>query len=730
MNGEAVYSCSQLAVFADGAEVTTVEGLARGDDLSPVQQAFADFDAGQCNYCIPGQIMAATALLQANPTPTEAEMRRGMSGNLSRCANYNHIQAAVLEASRRLRGEASSARTSRSSASPRRASTPSSASPAAPSTLGTCSCRACSTPASSAAPTPTPALSASIRPARRPSPASAASSPTTRPRPAGPAVTAFHERMVFNNPVRYAGEPVAAVAAVDRHTAEDALDLIEVEYEPLPFVLDARDALADDAPLVHDDGNVAGGRPLVYERGDLATGFAAADRIVEATYKSAYHNNAQMEPRAAVALWEGRNLTVWTTTQGVSNARRDIAKDLNLPQSNVRAICLYAGGGFGNKNQAHDFDLMAAFLAKQTGRPVKIEYSRHDDFIGVHGRWSTDIDYRMGATADGTLTAVDMRAISNMGAYMKSTGTVASFERYACPNARSEITRVFTNRISSANLRSPAYPQGYFAMEQTLDQLAHELGVNPLDMRLKNVTRLYQDKTPYTSNALEQAIREGAAQFGWEERWRPPNADAGPVKRGVGMALGGYPRALGLGSAIVRVNTDGSVQVLVGVVDIGTGAKTAMGMIAAEALGVPWDAIDVVNGDTTTTPFSIGESSSRTTVMTGWAVKTAAEDAQQQLFKLAAPLLDAAPEDLTARAGAIYVADDPPRRIPLARVASRGRRGDHRQRHHQPRAKGPRSRVARRPLRRGRGRHPHRPRPRPALRGLPRQRPDHQPAHR
>ncbi len=481
----------------------------------------------------------------------------------------------------------------------------------------------------------------------------------------------LHERLIFNNPVRYAGEPVAAVAAVDRHTAEDALDLIEVEYEPLPFVLEARDALADDAPQLWDDGNVAGGRPLVYERGDLAAGFAEADAIVEASYKSAYHNNAQMEPRASVAMWEGRNLTVWTTTQGVSNARRDIAKDLNLPQSNVRAICLYAGGGFGNKNQAHDFDLMAAFLAKQTGRPVKLEYTRHDDFIGVHGRWSTEVEYRMGARADGTLTAVEMKAISNMGAYMKSTGTVASFERYACPNARSEITRVFTNRISSANLRSPAYPQGYFAMEQTVDQLAHELDINPLEMRLKNATRLYQDKTPYTSNALEQAIREGAALFGWEERWRPPSADVGPLKRGVGMALGGYPAPLGLGSAIVRVNTDGSVQVLVGVVDIGTGAKTTMGMIAAEALGVPWDAIDVVNGDTTTTPFSIGESSSRTTVMTGWAVKTAAEDARQQLFQLAAPLLDAAPEELAARAGVIYVADDPDRNVPLARVAAR-----------------------------------------------------------
>jgi CO/xanthine dehydrogenase Mo-binding subunit len=478
----------------------------------------------------------------------------------------------------------------------------------------------------------------------------------------------LHERMAFNNPVRYAGEPVAAVAANDRHVAEDALDLIEIEYEVLPFVLDAREAAGSDAPQLHDDGNVANGRPLSYARGDLEAGFADADHVVEASYKSAYHNNAQMEPRAAIAMWEGRNLTVWTTTQGVSNARRGIARDLGLPHSNVRVICQYAGGGFGNKNNNQDYDLMAAFLAKATGWPVRIEFTRHDDFIGMHGRWSTETQYRLGARRDGTLTAVEVKAMSNMGAYMKSTGTVTSFELYACPNARIDTTRVFTNRTSSANMRSPAYPQGYFAMEQTVDQLAHELGVNPLDMRLRNFSRLYQDKTPYTSSGLEQCIREGAERFGWTQSWRPPNSDPGPLKRGVGMGLGSYGAPLGLGSAIIKVNPDASVQVLVGVVDIGTGAKTTMGMIAAEALGVPWSSIDVVNGDTTTTPFSIGESSSRTTVMTGWAVKVAGDDAKRQVFDLAGPFLDAAPDDLVLRNNWVAVKDDASRTLSLREV--------------------------------------------------------------
>jgi CO/xanthine dehydrogenase Mo-binding subunit len=474
-----------------------------------------------------------------------------------------------------------------------------------------------------------------------------------------------HERMAFNNPVRYAGEPVAAVAAVDRHVAEDALELIEVEYEVLPFVLDAQEALRPGAPQLHEAGNRSRNNPTIYERGNLEEGFAEADHVIEASYRSAHHNNAQMEPRVAVAQWEGRNLTVWTTTQGVSNARRDIAEDMGLPQGNVRVICQYVGGGFGNKNQAHDYDVMAAHLARTTGRPVKIEFTRHEDWIGLHGRWSTEISYRMGARADGTLTAVDFRGLSNMGAYMKSSGNNVNFELYTCANVRAEQDRAFTNRTSSANLRSPAYPQGYFAMEQTVDQMAHELGINPLEMRLKNYTKLFQDRMPYTSNGLEQCLTEGAELFGWEASWRPPNSDVGPLKRGVGMAIGSYTAPLGLGSAIIRVHTDGSVQVLVGVVDIGTGAKTTMGLIAAEALGVPWSSIDVVNGDTTTTPFSIGESSSRTTVMTGYAVQTAAENAKRQILELAAPLLEVTPAELDLRNNQVFVAEDPSQSIPL-----------------------------------------------------------------
>jgi xanthine dehydrogenase YagR molybdenum-binding subunit len=260
--------------------------------------------------------------------------------------------------------------------------------------------------------------------------------------------------MMFNNPVRYAGEAVAVVAAVDRYIAEDALELIEVQYEPLPFVLDANRALDEGAPEIHDEGNSRPTTRRRTQRGDLAAGFAEADVIVEETYRSQYSNNAQMEPRVSVAKWEGRNLTVWTTTQGVSNARSDIAREPG-PAPEQRAGHLpVRRRGLRQQEPSQDYDLMAAFLAKMTGRPVRLEYTRQDDWVSLHGRWSTEMQYRAGARRDGTLTAIDFRAVSNMGAYMKSHGNISNFELYACPNVRAEITRVFTNRITSANQRA------------------------------------------------------------------------------------------------------------------------------------------------------------------------------------------------------------------------------------------------------------------------------------
>ena len=483
-------------------------------------------------------------------------------------------------------------------------------------------------------------------------------------------------RMIFNNPVRYVGDAVAAVAATDRYVAEDALELIEVRYEKLPYVLDAAAALKPDAPKIYPKGNLSVGdgrvtAPIKEEWGDLAKGFQEADKVFEDTYISKHVNNAQMERRVSVAKWDGGKLTVYASTQGISNARGDIAKGLDLPLSKVRVVCKYMGAGFGNKNQAQDYDLMAAVLAKTTAQPVKLEFTREDDFIGMHGRWASEQHYKVGVKKDGTITAVELSAITNMGAYRKQSGDLSGCDFYHIPNFKKVVSPTHTNTVVAANYRAPAYPQSVYGIASMLDQIAFELGINPYDMFLKNRARLSKGKNQFSSIALEECIVQGAEKIGWREKWHKPGASSGPKKHGIGMALGGYPFRLGLGAATIRVNPDGTAHVIVGVVDIGTGAKSTMAIIGSEALGIPLDRIQLASGDTDVTPYSIGESSSRTTSFTGTAVIAAAEDVRKQIFALAAPELKAEAGDLDLRDGIVFVKSDPARKLPLARAIRR-----------------------------------------------------------
>jgi CO/xanthine dehydrogenase Mo-binding subunit len=485
-----------------------------------------------------------------------------------------------------------------------------------------------------------------------------------------------HRRYIFNNPVRFVGDAVAAVAATDRHIAEEALGLIEVKYEKLPHLLEPAAALKPDAPQAFPNGNLSVGKgnfsaPIAEEWGDLEKGFKEADKVFEDTYITKHVNNAQLEPRVSVAKWDGGKLTVWASTQGVSNARTDIAKDLGLPLSRVRVVCKYMGAGFGNKNQAQDYDLMAAVLARGTGQPVKVEFTREDDFIGMHGRWASEQHYKIGVKQDGTITAVELNAVTNVGAYRKQSGNLSGTDFYQIPNFKKVIKPVHTNTVVGANYRAPAYPQSVFGFASFLDQIAYELGVNPLEMFQKNRIRLYKSKIPFTSNFLEECIVEGAKRIAWNDKWHKPGAAGGPVKHGIGMALGGYPFRPGLGAATIRVNPDGTAHVLVGVTDIGTGAKTTMAIIAAEALGIPLNQIDVTNGDTDVTPYSVGESGSRTTAFTGPAVIAAAEDVRKQIFNVAAAELKAQAEELDLKDGNVFVKSDPSQKLPLSKALAR-----------------------------------------------------------
>jgi putative selenate reductase molybdopterin-binding subunit len=667
LDGKPVYSCSQLAVWADGRSVQTVEGLVN----DPLQQAFVEHDAPQCGYCTSGQLMSAKALLNANPHPTREEARAALTGNLCRCASYNHYLAAIETAQRRSTPNRLNTQDTTASAS---------SAVAALNVVGVATPRidAVERVTGKATYTGDVTLPGMLyaRVLRSPHPHAKVRRIDASRALAVPGVKAvithencrvvwgagsisggqqyneevkritLHRRHAFNNPVRFAGEPVAAVAAVDRHLAEEALQLIEVEYEPMPFVLDPEAALEPGAVKIWPEGNLSPNtrnefQPLGTRRGNVQDGFASADLVFEERFSTAFQHNAQMEPRASLAHWTGDKLTIYTPTGGIANCRTDMARDLGIAPENVRVVCRYMGGNFGNKNQNQDADLIAAVLAREARAPVKLELSRKEDFIGMHGRWPTVQYYKVGVARDGTLQSIQLRGYSGMGPYRKNSGAIAGIELYQCPNVETSVSPVYTNRTVSANFRGPEFPQGFFGIQSMMDHVAAKLKMDPLEFIRKNMTRKANDQTPFTNYSLDECIRRGAEAFDWKRRWRAaPGSDPGPIKRGAGVAFMAFRAGLGRSSAAIRVNAAGRYAVHVGVTDVGGGAKTTMALIAAEALRVPLSQIDLVWGDTDRCPYSVGESGSRTTIMTGYAVVEAARDLQKQIAEHGLPTGD------------------------------------------------------------------------------------------
>jgi xanthine dehydrogenase molybdenum-binding subunit len=450
-------------------------------------------------------------------------------------------------------------------------------------------------------------------------------------------------RYAFNNPVRFVGEPVVAIAAINRHLAEDALQQVVVDYEVLPHVVDQEAALKPDAPKIWPEGNLCLNNrnepvPLGQKRGNVEQAFASSPHVFEDRFSTSFVHNAQMEPRSCVALWEGDKLTVYTPTGGIANCRHDIARDLGMADEKVRVICQYMGGNFGNKNQNQDADLITAMLAKEAGAPVKLELSRREDFLGVHGRWPTVHYYKVAADNDGRLQAIQLRGFSSMGGYRKNSGSMAGIELYDVANVDSSISPVYTNKTVSGNFRGPEFPQGFFGIQSMMDDVAYKLKMDPVEFGMKNMLRTARENVPFSNYTLDECIRRGAETFDWKSRWRPvPGSDKGPIKRGAGFTYMAFRSGVGSSSAVLHVDSKGKYTLFVGVTDVGAGAKTTMGIIAAEELGVPLSQVEVVWGDTDKCPFSVGESGSRTTIMTGYAAIQAAQDLKKQIAEKGLP---------------------------------------------------------------------------------------------
>ena len=482
---------------------------------------------------------------------------------------------------------------------------------------------------------------------------------------------------LFDLHCRHEGEEVAAVAAETLPQAFDAIRAIEVEYEVLPFVIDDEAALAPDAPVIHEGGNVVG-EPSVRERGDLAAGFAAADFVVERTFHTPCEIHAPMEPHGSVARWDGNRLTVWDSTQGVFSVQQAMASALGLPLANVRVIGHYMGGGFGAKLETGKYTVFAALMARMTGRPVKFFLPREDCFRVTGNRPGNKITIKLGVKNDGTLTAMDYKSLGSNGAYPYNAGTstMAAY-LYTCPNIRTEDTTVYTNAGKARPMRGPGFPQCAWALEQVMDEIAHKLDVDPIDLRLQNIAEVaqYGDGTPLTSNHLAACLRKGAAEFEWPRTLS--RTDSGDhIRRGVGVAAcfwgyaGGPPSTV-----IVKIFSDGSVNLNMGASDIGTGTKTWAAMIVAEELGVAVEKMQIEHADTATTQYATSSGGSKTVPSDSPAVRAAAFNVKKQLLQMAAEELEVEESDLVLSNLTISSRSNAEKTIEVTKLGQLGRQG-------------------------------------------------------
>jgi 4-hydroxybenzoyl-CoA reductase alpha subunit len=481
--------------------------------------------------------------------------------------------------------------------------------------------------------------------------------------------------------VRFIGDALAAVAAIDQETALEALDLIRVEYDELPAVVDPLAAMAEDAPRIHEQAanNISFKTDLAY--GDAEKAFRECDYVREDRFETRPIRHGFIEPHAALAVWDhsGR-LSFWGSKQSPYFTYRNLAKALNIPLSRVRVIQPYIGGGFGGKNEMFNVDFSAALLSRKTGKPVKIVVSQEEVLFAYRQRHPTVIDLKTGLRKDGTILALDAHIIADGGAYL-SIGALSLYLMcaffcmpYRLPNMRAKGYRVYTNTQPSCAMRGHGVPQARLAAETQLDIAAKEMGLDPVEIRLKNALKP-GETTPngfrITSCGLEESIVKAGEII---DRWRKESPkDDGRRKRGIGLACYGYtsgPRMAGhnTAAAVIKVHEDGGISLSTGSTDAGQGSDTVLSQIAAEVLGVRLEDIRYGMVDSDITPLDPGTFGSRVTFFTGNAVRIAAEDARGQLAEVAAEALKANADDIVFRDRRVFVAGSPDRGIPFSKL--------------------------------------------------------------
>ena len=453
----------------------------------------------------------------------------------------------------------------------------------------------------------------------------------------------------LNEEIGYQGQPVAAVAAETVAQARAAVDLIHVDWEVLEPLLDSDEAVRQ--------GALIGKR--TEERGDVERGFAEADVVVEAEYRTQTVLHNSLETHQSVCEWEGDDrLTVHTSTQFIWGVREDIAKHYALPPDHVRVVCRFMGGGFGSKGYPGDYTYIAADLARETGRPVKCALTRHEENLDTGNRNATIQRLRAGARADGTLTALEGEFVnaSGWGGWLTSTGGPMEM-LYGCENVKIAEYGAKLNSGPMTAFRAPGFVEGTFGLECLVDELAAKLDLDPLEFRRRNHSDDDAiDGRPFSSKNLLECYSR--AQSHWDRRDDVRARSEGSWKHGVGMASqiwygGGGPPSY----AWVRIGADARAVAITAMQDIGTGTATAIAQIAAEELGLPVERIDVSLGDSARGPYAPASAGSSTVPSMGPAVRAAAADAARQLLEIAGERFDVEPRTLSLRGGKIVSAD-------------------------------------------------------------------------
>ena len=509
-----------------------------------------------------------------------------------------------------------------------------------------------------------------------------------------------YDTYLLDSKVRFVGDRVAAVAAESRAIAERALRLIEVHYEVLPAVIDMEQAMEPGAPVIHDEPdstkihdashNIAG--YILREIGSVVEGFRESDYIVEREFRTHRQQHTPLEPHITIC-WLDPNgrLVIRTSSQVPYHTRRQVAMILQIPVSRIHVIKPRIGGGFGGKQEMLLEDICGA-LTLASRRPVKMEFTREEEFYMARSRHPQILRLKMGVKADGTLLANQMTVLATTGAYGSHANTVQGntgskvLPLYRTPHMRFEVHVVYTNMPVAGAFRGYGCPQGFFAQESLVDEIATHLGIDPVEFHLMNTIRLGdidrlsaqlgegKEGLPRVirSCGLQDCIRQGAEAIGWAGKRQTHEGPRPHLKRGVGMSCsmqGSGIAGVDWASAFLKMNEDGSFYLQVGASDVGGGADTVLSQIAAESLGVTLDKIVITSGDTDITPFDVGAYASSTTIISGGAVKKAAEKVRAQVLGLASKMLETPVEKLECGNNEVFTVCECRKAVTMTEIA-------------------------------------------------------------